>query len=161
MDATKFNEKALSNYPVAYYFSAVKAFEEPSARRSADRNGSKGCETSTVVCSWLSTRPTSGAVLQRRPGENRPAIPEEPQEGRQRRGRAAGRHAGAAGNVAVAMRRYETHPENGLAMMRGRFSVSGGMPSARPTTAFAMMRGKIRKKESEPETGLAFIVNGG
>ena len=28
MDATKFNEKALSNYPVAYYFSAVKAFEE-------------------------------------------------------------------------------------------------------------------------------------
>ena len=28
MDATKFNEKALSNYPVAYYFSAVKSFEE-------------------------------------------------------------------------------------------------------------------------------------
>ncbi len=28
MDATKFNEKALSNYPVAFYFSAVKAFEE-------------------------------------------------------------------------------------------------------------------------------------
>jgi hypothetical protein len=28
MDATKFNEKALSNFPVAYYFSAVKSFEE-------------------------------------------------------------------------------------------------------------------------------------
>lgn len=28
MDATKFNEKALSNYPVAFYFSAVKSFEE-------------------------------------------------------------------------------------------------------------------------------------
>ena len=26
MDATKFNEKALSNYPVAFYFSAVKSF---------------------------------------------------------------------------------------------------------------------------------------
>ena len=28
MDAMKFNEKALSNYPVAYYFSAVKSCEE-------------------------------------------------------------------------------------------------------------------------------------
>lgn len=30
MDATKVNEKALSNYPVAFYFSfsAVKSFEE-------------------------------------------------------------------------------------------------------------------------------------
>ena len=28
MDATKFNEKALSNFPVAYYFSAVQAFEK-------------------------------------------------------------------------------------------------------------------------------------
>lgn len=28
MDATKFNEKALSNYLVAYFFSAVKSFEE-------------------------------------------------------------------------------------------------------------------------------------
>ena len=26
MDATKFNEKALSNFPVAYFFSAVEAF---------------------------------------------------------------------------------------------------------------------------------------
>ncbi len=28
MDATKFNEKALSNYPVAFYFSAVEAFDK-------------------------------------------------------------------------------------------------------------------------------------
>ena len=28
MDATKFNEKDLSNYPVAYYFSAVQAFDK-------------------------------------------------------------------------------------------------------------------------------------
>lgn len=28
MDATKFNEKALSNFPVAYYFSAVQAFDK-------------------------------------------------------------------------------------------------------------------------------------
>ncbi len=46
----------------------------------------------------------SGAVLQRRPGENRPAIPAEPQEGRQG-GRA---HAGAGrGNRCIRRRRTQ------------------------------------------------------
>ena len=97
-----------------------------------------------------------GAVLQRRPGENRPAIPAEPQEGRQRRGRAAGRHAGAAGNVAVTMRRYETHPENGLAMMRGRFSVSGNdVCSAKRKRA--RMRAKLLRWDEKIVTSQIFI----
>ena len=37
MDAIKFSDKALSVFPMAYYFSTVKAFENASARRSAGK----------------------------------------------------------------------------------------------------------------------------
>ena len=55
-----------------------------------------------------------------------------------------------AGSVAVAMQRYETHPENGLSMMRGRFMVSGGMPSERPTRASCNGAGPVFRLRAAP-----------
>ncbi len=46
MDAIKFSDKALSVFPMAFYFSAVKG---ASARRSAGWSGSRGCGMSTAT----------------------------------------------------------------------------------------------------------------
>ncbi len=56
------------------------------------------------------------AVLQRRPGENRPAIPAEPQEGRQGRGTHAGDRDGGGNLIRKRTVMRAAPPDGGAAL---------------------------------------------
>jgi len=60
MDAIKFSDKALSVFPMAFYFSAVKSFEERIGTAECTLDRFREMRDEYDGCSRLSTRPTNG-----------------------------------------------------------------------------------------------------